>query len=95
MFFIDIESVENLLDTEYSVFEHEDGSRLLRTSEWSVPLHLHEKIDTIQPTNSFMRTSPQTMDWKQFITPWTPPGYMPPSNETISEVCQFFPVTIE
>jgi tripeptidyl-peptidase-1 len=93
--YIDIESVENLLDTEYSVFEHEDGSRLLRTSEWSLPLHLHEKIDTIQPTNSFIRTSPQAMDWKQFTAPWTPPGYTPPSNETISKVCQFFPVTIE
>jgi tripeptidyl-peptidase-1 len=93
--YIDIESVENLLDTEYSVFEHEDGLRLLRTSEWSLPLHLHEKIDTIQPTNSFMRTSPQAMGWKQFTAPWTPPGYIPPSNETISKVCQFFPVNIE
>jgi len=38
--YIDIESVETLLDTQYPVFEHEDGSRLLRTSEWSLPVHL-------------------------------------------------------
>jgi len=93
--YVDVESAERLLDTEYSVYEHEDGSTLVRTPEWSLPLHLHDRIDTIQPTTSFMRTSAQHTDYKQFQTPWTPPGYKPPSNETIAKVCQFFPVTIE
>lgn len=54
-----IKSVENLLDTSYSVFKHEDGSHLVRTLEWSLPRHLHAHIDTIQPTNSFFRTQPE------------------------------------
>lgn len=93
--YIDVESAERLLDTEYSVFEHEDGGRIVRTSEWSLPSHLHELIDTIQPTTSFMRAKQQTTDHIQFSQPWYPPGYTPPSNTTIAKVCQFFPVTIE
>ncbi|KAI9714851.1 MAG: hypothetical protein M1820_000140 [Bogoriella megaspora] len=50
-----VEEVERLLDTKYSVYKHEDGSRLLRTPAYSLPRHLHEHIDTIQPTNSFSR----------------------------------------
>jgi len=29
-----VTSIESLLDTKYSVFQHEDGSRLIRTSQW-------------------------------------------------------------
>lgn len=50
-----ISAVERLLDTEYSVYEHQDGDRLARTPTWSLPAHLHEHIETIQPTNSFFR----------------------------------------
>lgn len=50
-----IKSVESLLDTSFSVFKHEDGSHLVRAPQWSLPLHLHEHIETIQPTNSFVR----------------------------------------
>lgn len=60
--YIDVGSAERLLDTEYSVYEHEDGGHLVRTSQWSLPKHLHDLIDTIQPTNSFMRSSPQSTD---------------------------------
>lgn len=54
-----LSSAEHLLDTKYSIFKHEDGTRLVRTLDWSLPRHLHEHIDTIQPTNSFFRTQPQ------------------------------------
>ena len=50
-----VSAVEKLLDTKYSVFEHEDGDRMVRAPQWSLPLHLHEHIDVIQPTNSFFR----------------------------------------
>ena len=50
-----VSAVEELLDTKYSVFGHEDGGYLVRTPEWSLPLHLHKHIDVIQPTNSFFR----------------------------------------
>lgn len=52
---LSVESVERLLDTNYSVFKHEDGTHLVRALQWSLPMHLHEHIETIQPTNSFMR----------------------------------------
>ena len=50
-----VSAVEKLLDTKYSVFEHEDGARIVRAPKWSLPQHLHEHIDAIQPTNSFFR----------------------------------------
>lgn len=53
---VPIEKAEELLQTSYSVFEHEDGSTLARAPEWSLPRHLHEHIDVVQPTNSFFRT---------------------------------------
>lgn len=45
---IDVSSAEALLDAEYSVYQHEDGSVLVRTEKWSLPRHLHEHVDTIQ-----------------------------------------------
>lgn len=53
-------TVEELLATKYHVFEHEDGTRLVRTPQWSLPKHLHEHIDMISPTNSFFRARPQS-----------------------------------
>ncbi|KAE8440969.1 hypothetical protein EG329_006158 [Mollisiaceae sp. DMI_Dod_QoI] len=50
-----VSTVEDLLDTQYSVFQHKDGSYVVRTPEWSLPAHLHEHIETIQPTNSFFQ----------------------------------------
>lgn len=93
--YVDVESAERLLDTKYSIFEHEDGDVLVRTSEWSLPTHLHGKIDTIQPTTSFMRTKAHINDHEQLGSSWMPPGHNPPTNTTISAVCQFYPVTIE
>lgn len=54
-----ISHVEELLHTKYSVYKHEDGSSLVRTTSWSLPLHLHEHISTIQPTTAFLRPSPR------------------------------------
>lgn len=50
-----VEKVEELLATTYSNFRHEDGDELVRTPEWSLPKHLHDCIDVVQPTNSFFR----------------------------------------
>lgn len=55
-----VEKVEALLDTTYSVFRHNDGSTIVRAPEWSLPHHLHEHIDVVQPTTSFFRTSKQS-----------------------------------
>lgn len=93
--YISVEDAERLLDTEYSVFQHDDGSYIVRTPEWSLPTHLFDIVDTIQPTNSFMRAAPQKTDWIQFEEGWTPPGYKPPTNETIAKVCNIASVTLE
>ncbi|KAE9991424.1 hypothetical protein EG327_011727 [Venturia inaequalis] len=47
--------VERLLQTEYFVFVHDDGTTVVRAPEWSLPLSLHEHIDVVQPTTSFFR----------------------------------------
>ncbi|UJO13809.1 Tripeptidyl-peptidase SED2 [Fulvia fulva] len=54
-----IGKVEHLLDTAYSTYQHEDGETISRAAEWSLPKHLHEHIDVIQPTTSFFRAKPQ------------------------------------
>ncbi|KAG9236157.1 putative Tripeptidyl-peptidase SED2 [Amylocarpus encephaloides] len=93
--YVDVGTAESLLDTEYSVFQHDDGSTLVRTTEWSLPRHLHEHIDTIQPTTSFMRTKANSVDYVQFAEHPEPEGYKPPSNAAIAKVCQLFTVKIE
>lgn len=93
--YIDVASAEALLDAKYSVFQHEDGTTLVRTSQWSLPEHLHEHIDTIQPTTSFMRTKANSVDYVQYAQQIYPVDYKPPTNDTIAKVCKFFPVTIE
>lgn len=55
-----VEEIERLLDTKYSVYRHEDGSHLVRTPQWSLPMHLHDHVVAIQPTNSFFRPSPKS-----------------------------------
>ena len=37
----------------------EDGDYLVRTTSYSLPVHLHEHIDVIQPTNIFARFKPK------------------------------------
>lgn len=87
-----IEMVEQLLDTKYKVYEHEDGDRLVRTPKWSLPQHLHEHIDAVQPTTSFMRLSGQGTEFLK-LAPYTPPDYTPPTNSTIAKVCSVDSVT--
>lgn len=59
---IPIEKAEQLLQTTYSKFTHSDGSSVSRAPEWSLPAHLHEHIDVVQPTTSFFRPGPEL--WK-------------------------------
>lgn len=39
-----IDQIETLLDTEYSIYRHEDGSEIVRAPKWSLPRHLHDHI---------------------------------------------------
>ncbi|KAI4753709.1 subtilisin-like protein [Aureobasidium sp. EXF-12344] len=51
-----VQSIEDLLDTRYHIFEDQDVA-VARTNEWSLPKHLHDHIDCIQPTTSFFGAS--------------------------------------
>jgi tripeptidyl-peptidase-1 len=54
-----LKKVEGLLQTKYYLFEHSrDGTTVARAPEWSLPLHLHDHIDVVQPTTSFFRPTP-------------------------------------
>ncbi|KAK2463896.1 hypothetical protein APHAL10511_004068 [Amanita phalloides] len=56
---IPISVAEAMLDTEYHVYQHEtDGGYLVRTPSYSLPKHLHEHIDIVQPTTMFGRFKP-------------------------------------
>lgn len=86
-----VEKVEELLNTTYSVFRHEDGTEYVRAPEWSLPRYLHEHIDIVQPTNSFFRIKKQAnglksegeISWHGGPEWWKGPSYNPVSvNES-------------
>ncbi|EXJ57779.1 uncharacterized protein A1O5_12337 [Cladophialophora psammophila CBS 110553] len=54
-----VNKAEELLDTKYSVYQHQDGTKLIRTSSWSLPRSLHDHVTTIQPTTAFLRANPK------------------------------------
>ncbi|KAH9883861.1 tripeptidyl-peptidase 1 precursor [Xylariomycetidae sp. FL2044] len=91
---LSVAEVEQLLATEYHVYQHRDGTRVARALEWSLPAALHPHIDTIQPTNSFFRLSPDSYDHIADAG-FAEPGYTPPANKNISAVCNIASVTPE
>ena len=62
-----IQEAESLLQTKYLVFQHDDGTTISRAPEFSLPLHLHEHIDVIQPTTSFFRPMPRAKVSKSLV----------------------------
>lgn len=82
-----VSDIERMLSTKYSVYRHEDGSELVRTPEWSLPVHLHDHIDTVQPTNSWFRAKPKAsgVKVKQFFTEQPALKYY--TNASVSDVC--------
>ncbi|POR31940.1 Uncharacterized protein TPAR_07845 [Tolypocladium paradoxum] len=49
-----ISTAESLLQASYHVYRR-GHQNLVRATEWSLPLHLHGLVDTVQPTNSFFQ----------------------------------------
>jgi len=87
-------AIENLLNTKYSVYRHVDGTELIRTTEWSLPLHLHEHITTIQPTNSFMKIkkmAPAPKTTVEFDV--SSNNQLPPYSHKVAEECNTTLVT--
>lgn len=68
-----IRQVEDLLQCRYFEFENiQDGTILVRTTEWSFPEHIAPYVDVIEPTGSFFRPKttsryggPPPPDWEQ------------------------------
>lgn len=92
-----ISDVEELLDTKYHEFVNLEGTRIVRTTKYSLPRSLHEHVDVVQPTNYFgntkaLGTSPFGMgDWKS--GGWhhsNPPGE---GSQNLSAVCNETAVT--
>ncbi|KAI0505385.1 Pro-kumamolisin [Xylaria bambusicola] len=52
-----ISLVEKLLHTSYHVYRKQNVT-IVRTEDWSLPLHLHGLIDIVQPTTSFSQMRP-------------------------------------
>jgi tripeptidyl-peptidase-1 len=95
---ISVEKAEELLETEYSVYVHDDGTEHARTTKWSLPRHLHAHIDTIQPTTSFMRTKTNNAEFKQLRKrdgPWPPADYKPPTDPALARACSINGTTPE
>ncbi|KZT40291.1 hypothetical protein SISSUDRAFT_1060362 [Sistotremastrum suecicum HHB10207 ss-3] len=46
---------ERLLDTEYHVYRHDDGSEHVGCDEYSVPAHVRHHVDLVTPTVNVMR----------------------------------------
>lgn len=53
-----VSEAEVLLNTKYHVYQHDDGTNLVRTTGWSLPRFLLDHITTIQPTTAFLRANP-------------------------------------
>lgn len=84
---VDVSTAERLLDTEYHVYKHEDGSELVRAPKWSLPKHLHEHVDAIQPTTSFMRAIKQREVEASEPIPWPFPGINEAHTHGLKKVC--------
>ncbi|RWA11315.1 hypothetical protein EKO27_g3791 [Xylaria grammica] len=89
-----ISEIEKLLGTEYHLFEHKDGSKVARALSWSLPRHLHDHIDTIQPTNSFFRARNQASQAFVDAGIFSDPSIQSyPTNPEIGAVCNTSSVT--
>ncbi|KAJ4479142.1 subtilisin-like protein [Lentinula aciculospora] len=53
---VPVRLAEEMLDTTYYVWKHTaSGESIVRTTSYSLPIHLHEHVDVIQPTTTFAR----------------------------------------
>lgn len=93
---ISVLDAELLLDTTYSIWQHDDGTELIRTQSWSLPASLHPHITTIQPTNSWVRMKrniPMPANGRRSSDALLAADVLPdiplPPDSTISGVCNF------
>ncbi|KAK4502120.1 hypothetical protein PRZ48_005543 [Zasmidium cellare] len=90
-----VSHVEELLDTRYDEYSNDQGVRVVRTTQYSLPRSLHEHIDVIQPTNYFGNTKAAGSlmgDWNSGGEgrPW---HHSAPNSQNLSAVCNETAVT--
>jgi len=84
---VNVLTAERLLDTEYHVYQHDDGTEIYRAPSWSLPKHLHEHVDAIQPTTSFMRAIKKREVAADGTIPWPYPGIHEARSPALKKVC--------
>ncbi|KIY02846.1 uncharacterized protein Z520_01311 [Fonsecaea multimorphosa CBS 102226] len=104
-----VSTVEDMLNTDYSIWEHPDGSTVVRTEGYSLPHYVHKHISTIQPTNSWARLeghkkrneiskrsliNKRSSHVLEAADTYEPPDSVPlPANSTVYAACNFTSVT--
>lgn len=82
---VPVHVLETLLWTEYFGFQdQEGGNTVIRALEWSLPAHLADHIDLIEPVNAFMSPRAQS----KYGAPeadWAEEGRMPTYEELADE----------
>ncbi|KAK5691840.1 hypothetical protein LTR97_011011 [Elasticomyces elasticus] len=101
---VPVGKAEELLETTYSHFKHIDGSSVVRAPEWSLPEHLHEHVDVVQPTTSFFRPIKRSNDiapieaghgWGHNL-PYPPQYHHPsPTPGNITALCNVSATSLE
>ncbi|KAI2640327.1 tripeptidyl-peptidase [Hypomontagnella submonticulosa] len=83
---LSVKAIERLLNTTYHVYScGDDTETLIRAPEWSLPAHLHDHIDAIQPTNSFLRFEAQSRRAEPPEPQWFLEGRLPTYEEMVEE----------
>jgi tripeptidyl-peptidase-1 len=81
-----VNEIERLLNTTYHVYSHKDETEtLIRAIEWSLPKYLHDSIETIQPTSSFLRLGAQSRRAKPMEPQWFTEGRIPTYEEMVED----------
>lgn len=96
---VSVADAERLLNTKYSVWQHDDASILIRTQSYSLPLQLHRHISTIQPTNAWSRLNRRVPVQERSVDYLRAPANLPdvplPADSTVAAACNFSAVTIK
>ncbi|KAI0378056.1 tripeptidyl-peptidase [Hypomontagnella monticulosa] len=83
---LSVEAIERLLNTTYHEYSYEDDAEIfIRAPEWSLPVHLHDCIDAIQPTSSFLRLEAQNRRAEPPEPQWFLEGRLPTYEEMVEE----------
>ncbi|KAH9017730.1 tripeptidyl peptidase A [Lactarius hengduanensis] len=67
---LSVAQAEKMLGTEFRMWKHtQDGDVLVRTTEYSLPAHLDEHIELVQPTTAFNRVKEQRTTFRFSTAP--------------------------